>query len=174
MSLVKAMDAGPVYGRSELPLTGSETKQQLADALLEIGKAMVIELLPGILDGRIQPVQQDDYDATYDSLITKDQGIIDWNKPAELLAREIRAFAEWPKSRTVLADKEIVITQAYSVPSTAAGQLPGEVTIVKEAGLIAVATVNGSLWIERLKPAGRREMTAKEFIAGYGSALAAE
>jgi methionyl-tRNA formyltransferase len=168
MKLVKDMDAGPVYGRSELILKGTESKQELADKLLDIGQSMITELLPGIIDGSVIAMPQDNSRATYDSLISKDAGWIDWEKPAEQIEREIRAYIGWPKSRTKLGGKEVIITKAYVVASMAARAKPGDLTIVPEANALAVATSNGSLWIQQLKPAGKREMSAKEFLAGYG------
>src|SRR5690606_16792324 len=104
---------------------------------------------------------------TYSRKLSKQDGVLDWQKPAKQLAREIRAFIGWPGSRTTLFDKDVIVTKAYAVPSTGAEDKPGDVTIVKKVGLIAVATINGSLWIERLKPSGKREMSTKEFLAGY-------
>jgi methionyl-tRNA formyltransferase len=167
MRLAKAMDAGPVFGQSEVKLQGDETKQALADNLLEIGSSMLIELLPGILDGSIVALPQNDTRATYDQLIAKQAGRIDWQKPAILLEREIRAFQEWPKSSTVLMDKEVIITKARAVASKPADAKPGDIGIAKEVGVIMVATSSGTLCIEQLKPAGKKEMSAKAFLAGY-------
>ena len=167
MSLVKAMDAGPVYGQSEVPLSGSETKQELADSLLEIGSLMVIELLPGILDGSIEAKPQDDVAATYDKLIAKDDGKIDTTKSAERLEREIRAYAWWPKSYTTLKGKEVIITAAHVVPTNHG--TPGELTTDKDTGILMIDTANGSLCIDKIKPAGKNEMTAKQFLNGYDS-----
>ncbi len=167
MRLVKAMDAGPVYGQSVLPLTGTETKQLLADKLLEIGSAMVVELLPGILDGTIVALPQDDTRATYDKLISKDDGLIDWTKPAVQLEREIRAFIEWPKSRTTLAGFEVIITGAHVEKLPADKQLPAGSVSIQEKQLV-VNTGEGTLVLEKLKPAGKAEMTAQAFLAGYG------
>lgn len=170
MSLAKAMDAGPVYAQSEIELNGDESKQQLADELLDIGATMLVELLPGILDGNIVAIPQDESRATYDSLLSKDNGIIDWSKPASMLEREVRAFHGWPRSRTELGGKDVIITKAHSLNSGSSAA-PGIAKANKEAGLITVSTSDGLLCIERLIPAGKGEMSAEAFIAGYGRLL---
>jgi methionyl-tRNA formyltransferase len=162
MALAKEMDAGPIYARSEVELHGKETKQELADQLLEIGGSMLLEVLPGILDGSIVALPQDDSRATYDALIAKKDSWIDWHKPAFELEREIRAFTEWPKSRARLADKEIIITKAHV---TDRALKPGETLI--EAKQLIIGTSQQSLAIDKLKPAGKPEMTAQAFLAGY-------
>lgn len=171
MRLTRDMDAGPVYAQSEVELTGQETKQELADRLSEIGAAMLVELLPDILRDRINAIPQDNDSATYDGLLSKADGLVDWRQPAERLAREIRAFAGWPGSRGKLGNIDVIITKAYPVPSTPPETKPGDITVVPEANAIAVVTGNGSLWITRLKPAGKREMSAGEFLTGYRKKL---
>ena len=171
MQLVKAMDAGPVYTQTSLHLNGDETKQELANRLLEQGKEALLRCLPAIIDGTLQPQPQDDAKATYDRLITKEEGVLDWSKTAIRLEREIRAFTEWPKSRTTLAGKDTIITRAHAVPSNDPGLKPGDLTVVKDIGVLMVETIEGTLCIDRLKPAGKKEMTAREFIAGYGQNL---
>lgn len=162
MALAKEMDAGPVYAQSEVPLTGKETKQELADQLLEVGKAMLLEILPEILEGSVVALPQDESHANYDKLISKADGVLDWHKPAVQLEREIRAFAGWPKSRTVLSDKHLVITAAHVEDKALQ---PGQ-TLVDGKQLL-VGTGEGSLSIDRLKPAGKGEMDIAGFLAGY-------
>jgi methionyl-tRNA formyltransferase len=162
MQLVKAMDAGPTYLQRPIKLTGTETKQQLADKLLTTGAEMVTELLPRVLDGSATPTPQDDSKATYDKLITKEDGIVDWSKPAALIEREIRAFAEWPKSSAQIAGKEVTLTAAHPIPDT------GKVGSIELHGKdLVVFCGEGALVIERLKPAGKNEMTAEAFLAGH-------
>ncbi|HTE58535.1 MAG TPA: methionyl-tRNA formyltransferase [Verrucomicrobiae bacterium] len=165
MKLVRAMDAGPIYAQSEVELVGNETKQELADTLLSVGLSMLLEVLPGILDGSIIALPQDEESATYDSLISKDHGAIDWNKPAANLEREIRAYAEWPRSRTTLANKDVIVTKAHATASSLPQSQPADIATVD--GDIAIATSDGILHIERLQPAGKSEMTAQAFLAGH-------
>lgn len=162
MQLVKAMDAGPVFGQSEVILNGNETKQELADNLLDVGSAMLKELLPGILDGSIVGLPQDESRATYDKLISKEDGWIDWSKSAADIEREIRAFAEWPKSRTKIADRDIVITKVRFIDES--GQA-GKVIIQSKE--IVIFCGDSALVIEKLKPADKNEMTGENFINGY-------
>ncbi|MDZ7744310.1 MAG: methionyl-tRNA formyltransferase [Candidatus Saccharibacteria bacterium] len=169
MSLVSAMDAGPVYSQSEVELSGTETKQELADSLGSIGGSMLRELLPDILNDSVVALPQDADSATYDSLIQKSDGVIDWHKSAVQLEREIRAFSAWPGSRTEIAEKDVIITKAQTKPKKP-GSAPGSVSVTDDNALL-VQTSDGSLCIERLKPAGKREMSAKEFLLGYGNQI---
>jgi methionyl-tRNA formyltransferase len=162
MQLVKEMDAGPVYGHAELELQGDETKQALADQLVEIGGQMIVELLPGILDGSLVAVPQTEENATYDELISKADSLLDFTKPAVRLEREVRAFLEWPKSRTKIGEKDVVVTKAHVIDGNGK---PGE--LWRDGKEFGFYTSGGIFVIDTLKPAGKGEMTAQAFLAGY-------
>lgn len=167
MSLVKEMDAGPVYAQETLKLQGAETKQELADRLLKKGSDLLLGLLPEIIAGNVEPKPQNDSRATYDSLISKKDGAVDWQKSAVAIEREIRAYATWPGSHTILAGKEVIITKARSIYDGAKGSRPGDISVEKKSGNILVSTKDGALAIEYLKPAGKQEMPTNAFVAGH-------
>jgi methionyl-tRNA formyltransferase len=99
---------------------------------------------------------------SYSRKLAKEDGVLNWNKPAQELEREIRAFIEWPKSRTVLAGKDVVITSAdiADISGPAGGvQVDGK-NLYMYCG-------SKSLKINTLKPAGKKEMTAEAFLAGH-------
>ena len=81
------------------------------------------------------------------------------------IEREIRAYIEWPKSRTKIADKEIIITKAHALPTNIPNNPIGKFEAVGNA--LMVECGKGTLCIDRLKPAGKSEMTAMAFLAGY-------
>ena len=166
MQLTEEMDAGPIYGQSELLLKTNETKQELANELLEIGKSMLLELLPSILDGTVIALPQDESRASYDRLLSKPSGIIDWSKPAKQIEREIRAYAEWPKSHTKLANIDVIITSSKVL------NLRGEAgKILLDNKKLVVYCGKGALEIVRLKPTGKKEMDAPAFLAGHSTKL---
>ena len=166
MQLASTMDAGPVYIQENVNLTNSETKQELADTLLAIGSRLITELLPRTLAGSISPKPQNDADATFDTLIKKEDGCIDWTKPAEQIEREIRAYATWPKSYTQFNGLDVVVTKA-SVLENTNEKLELGVPYVTEDNMLAIACGAKSLCIQKLKPAGKPEMDASSFINGY-------
>lgn len=162
MQLVSAMDAGPVYVQEQVQLTGQESKHELSDKLLAIGGKLVLDVLPKVLTGSIEPTPQDDTQATFDKLLQKQDGLIDWTKPAQQIEREIRAYAQWPKSYTRFKDLDVVITQARVVEQN---EKAGKV-VVRDKELI-VYCGKDALVIDKLKPAGKPQMDASEFINGY-------
>ena len=133
---------------------------------------MLQNILPLYLDGQTEPAPQDQVsmaaskEPSYSRKLTKDDGILDWSKPAAQLEREVRAYIEWPKSRTELAGKEVVITKAHVVDQALN---PGQTHI--EAKQLIIGAGKQSLSIDKLKPAGKQEMDIQGFLAGYSKNL---
>lgn len=162
MRLGAKMDAGPVYAQQTIQLTGNETKPELADRLITLGKDMLIQHLPNILDGSLQPKPQDDAQATYDKLIEKTDGVLNFQKTAIQLEREVRAFADWPRSRTNIGITEVVINKAHSIDGKGVAG-----TLWLQSKEIGIYCSQGVLIIDRLIPAGKKEMDARSFLIGY-------
>lgn len=155
MQLVKKMDAGPIFAQETLVLDGHETKFELTTTMLNIGSQMLIKSLPGIVNGSLQAMMQNDKNATYCGLITKANGILDLAKPALQLEREVRAYAGWPKSRVTIFEQDIVVTKARVVASLV------DSTLTLTCGQRSYLEI-----LELTAPSGRR-MSGSDFMRGY-------
>lgn len=163
IQLTAGMDAGPLFAQETVLLHGDETKQQLADQLLNIGKDMLLHYLPDILDGTLESTAQDSRHASYDSRLNKEDGELDFvAKDALHLARAVRAHAGWPRSRAKIGTTEVIITCAHAVEASGVSG-----TLQLENGQLGIYAKEGALIIDRLIPAGKKEMPALAFLAGY-------
>lgn len=163
MMLVEAMDEGPLLGYGVYGLSDTITTPELTAGLIELSDTLLKTIVPDYIEGLIvaQP-QTTDIEATYSRKLTKEDGVINWQKPAENIEREIRAFIEWPKSRAAIANREVVITGAHVVDLS--GQAGSFAVVDKQ--LVAYCGEK-ALVIDTLKPAGKQEMTGQSFLAGY-------
>ena len=163
MLLVAAMDEGPLLAQGTYELSPETTTPSLTEDLVELSYRLLDEVLPKYLAGDVVPVSQDpSTKATYSRKLSKEDSIVDWHKPAEQLEREIRAFAEWPKTRADFGGLEVVLTKAHVVDGN---DTPGKTTLVNKKP--AIYCGKGILVIDLLKPAGKKEMTGEAFLAGY-------
>lgn len=167
MLLVEAMDEGPLLAQTELKLSDSITTPELTDELIELSNKCLEQIIPLYLENQVVPQPQEqvtigDKKASYTRKLTKADGIIDWTKPAMQIEREIRAYIDWPKSRTTFADKDVVILRAQVIPE--AGK-PG--SIEQRGKQLIVYCGKDALSILILKPAGKKEMPVEAFLAGY-------
>ena len=162
MRLSAEMDAGPVYAQRNYLLEGTETSSQLRKVLAEIGAEMLIAHLGDILAGNIEPKPQEDTKASYTHIIKKEDGRIDWALPAEQIERQVRAFIGWPSSYTSLAGNEVALT---GVEISTQNGTPGQPFPVDKTSF-GIYAGKGSIVVKRLKPAGKKEMSAREFLNG--------
>jgi len=163
MRIEPGLDSGPVFHTAKLQLSGTESRLDLYERLADLGAELLATKLPHILTGNIVPIPQDHAHATHISRLTKTDGEIEWGKPAATLEREIRAYLGWPGSRGTIAGTEAVITTAHTIQNDG----PVGLSYRTPSGELAVYTGSGSLVIDRLKPAGKREMTGPEFLSGH-------
>jgi len=161
MALDEKMDAGGVYAQKDVVLNGTTSKQELANQAGEIGAKMIVDTLPLILEGKITATPQNEANATFTKQIDKADGQLDFTKPAATLEREIRAYAGWPASRTEVNEKLIIVTAAEVIDGSGT---PG--TFFAHDQQLAVYCGQQALLISRLKPAGKNEMSSRDYLRG--------
>ena len=163
MLIDAGMDTGKLITQESINIGVGVTTPELTEKLILLSDKLLMNYLPKYISGEVKPyTQHNPKQATYSRKLTKEDGVIDWNKPAEQIEREIRAYIEWPQSRSIIATKDVIITQA----SVLNRQLePGKIIIENKS--IIIGCNKNALQIERLRPAGKKEMTAEGFLAGY-------
>ncbi|PID32177.1 hypothetical protein CR970_01850 [Candidatus Saccharibacteria bacterium] len=173
MLLVAKMDEGPIIAWGEQPLTGMETTTELTDNLIHLSNDLLRVELPRYLAGDVIPQPQEklakkyDLSVSYSRKLTKQDGILDFTKSANQLEREIRAFVDWPKSRTTIGDRDVIITAAHAVYEANDNLPPGKITTAPREKRLKISCAEGVLYIDRLKPAGKPDMSVEAFLAGY-------
>lgn len=154
IDLVAELDAGPVHGATAFPIGDRDDAGAVRRRALEAGVPLLLEALAG----RTAPVGQAEAGVTYAHKLTAADRSLDWRQPAVELDRRIRALSPHVGARTTLDGAPVVVWQASPEQ---AGPDPGEVV----DGLL-VGAGEGALRIERIQPAGRRAMTAGEYLRG--------
>ena len=167
MLVNERMDEGDILTQKTITINNNDNFEALYNKLSELGANLLLKTLPGYLSGQIKPKPQEDSEATYCQLITKDMGKIDWHKSALEIDRQIRAFTPWPGTYTTWQGKNLKILSASADGSTKLTMTAsaGEVFKVNEG--FAIACGQGALEIIKLQLEGKKPMTAKEFLNGY-------
>lgn len=170
MRLDSKMDSGPIFVQEKYRLKGDETQGQLYEALAHFGGALLEKELSNIVNDTTKARPQANTGITYSRIINKSDGAIDWTQTADHIERQIRAYSLWPKCRTSLFGKDVIVTQAkvsHEVPIDYA--LPRG-SIIPDKKRLLVKTGTGYLEVTQLKPSGKAEMTGVSFLSGYASA----
>jgi len=164
MLLAEAMDEGPLLAYGEYELSTTVTTPELTQGLIELSHELLKNVVPQYVAGAVEPAPQTitGHATSYSRKLTKDDGVLDFNKSAAELEREVRAYLGWPRSRTTIGDAQVVITQAHVIEGS--GKLGQLWTEAKQLGFY---TKDGILVIDKLVPAGKKEMSSEGFLAGY-------
>ena len=160
MKLDAGMDTGPLLAQSTFDLAIDETMETLTKKVIDCAAPLLITTLKGYIAGSITPIAQSADNVSICKLLTREDGKIDWNQPADVIDRKVRALNPWPGTSATwtAGDKEIAAKILSAKPVSE--QILGN-ALVHPCG-------NGTfLHILTLQPAGGKPMTGADFMRGY-------
>lgn len=166
MQMDAGLDTGPMLSKASVPIEADDTGQSLHDKLAVLGGPLLISTLHGIVDRTVQAVAQDDDAATYAPRIQKDDGRLDWTRPAAHIDRWVRAFYPWPGTFTEWDGQILKIIQGAIVTGKALP--PGKVATNHGNHPLVIGCAKGSLFAPlEVQLAGRKAMPAQDFVNGF-------
>jgi methionyl-tRNA formyltransferase len=165
MLMDKGMDTGDVLLTSEEAIKPDDTAGSLHDRLAVKGARVLIDTLKAYSNNTIQPLPQNHSLATYAPMLTKDDGLINWNKSARSLDNFIRGVTPWPGAYTFWGDKRLKIFSSTPITSDIS-EPPGKV-LVGFPDELRVATGDGVLSIFEIQGASGKRLPIKEFLRGH-------
>jgi methionyl-tRNA formyltransferase len=173
-SIAQKFDTGDILAQRVVTLGGKETTGTLTDSLAVVGAELLGEVLGGLSPGGL-PVgrPQDESLATYCRIIGKEDGRIDWSRPAAVIERSVRAFDPWPRAGTTWRDSSLLLLKTSVHPGTFAGagepgaEQPGTVLAVDRQRGLLVRTGEGILAVERLQLQFKKPLDWRAFLNGH-------
>ncbi len=165
----EGMDTGPILLSREVPIDPGDTTGSLMERLARAGAEIILETIQGLERGDLRARLQDSSKATYAPPFKKQDGWLDWKKPAIILHNHIRALNPWPGTFTHLEGKVLKVfkTELDENPDEERGtERPGCVAQTGPEG-IRVATGNGLLILKEIQLEGKKRLLAREFLMGY-------
>lgn len=170
MLMDEGLDTGAILTWSAMPIAPDDTAGTLTEKLSFVGAEALLRALPRWFAGKLIPQPQDETRATLTRLLTKEDGIIDWRQPAEMLARQMRAFHPWPGTATTWHGKTLKLLRATELEDDdkADADEIGKVSLqTLDGGRALVARCGqGVLRLEVIQLEGKRALTADEFVRG--------
>jgi len=163
MRMEERLDTGPVLLQTPTPIVEEETFGELHLRLSELGALAIVEALALVALGDAPELSQDEMRATYAPRIERQSTRIDWTRPADRVARVIRAFDPRPGAFTTLRQLDVKVFGARTIPD-ASGE-PGRVLAIDESGLL-VACGGGSVRVGYVQPSGKRRLAALDWAQG--------
>jgi methionyl-tRNA formyltransferase len=164
MLIDEGLDTGPMLHTRRLPIGPEETAGDLEVRLAGLGAEVLLETVDGLASGTLRPTPQDHSKATLAPILKKEDGRLDWTRPARDLANQVRGFHPWPGAFTTVAGRVLkVLKAAVASPGDAE---PGAVVGVEGQGLVVGAGSGTRLALLEVQPESRRPMTGAAFAAG--------
>lgn len=165
MQMDAGLDTGPMLLERATPIGEMDTSASVHDRLAALGAEALLQALDGILDGSLKPTPQPDAGATYAAKIRKEEAVLDWTLAAEQLDRQVRAFNPWPVAEARFNGQQLRVWESRVTGETTSAS-PGTV-LASDASGIRVATGRGVLSLTRVQLAGRKTVTAAEFLNAH-------
>ena len=164
MKLVEKMDAGAIYLQESLPLAPDETTASLQEKLTPIGCRLLAETLRTLKEGCLIPKEQDESQASLAPMLKKEDGLIDWRRPAAEIERRVRGLDPWPGSFTYLNGLLLKVHRTMAISENRPGE-PGEI-IRANRGDFWVATSSGAISLEEVQLENKKKLPGSKFITG--------
>lgn len=163
MQMDAGLDTGAMLAKAAVPIAATASAAALHDELAAAGPPLLLEVLNDIERYQARAEPQDDALATYAHKLDKAEAQVDWTRPAQTLARQVRAFNPFPVSYSLLDGERIRIWQASAVGAPRASDAPGTIVETGDA-VIVVACGDGLLALESLQLPGGKRLPVQELL----------
>jgi len=162
MQMDEGLDTGPMLMQLTQPIGANMTARELHDALAELGAQAIVTALDRLSRGELTPVPQPTAGVTYAAKLSREEGRLDWRRPAIELTRQVRAFDPWPGAWFEHRGERMKVLRAQAIDRSG-DAAPG--TVLDDR--LTVACGDGALAIMRLQRAGKAALETDDFLRGY-------
>jgi methionyl-tRNA formyltransferase len=167
MRVVKALDAGAMLATAKVPIGPDDRTDLIERELARIGAALLVDTVDRMAAGSVDEVPQRDADATYAPRLRKEEGLVDWSRPARAIHNQIRGLHPWPHAFTFGPGGRLILHRSAVAPVSIAAVAPGAVVTASQSHGVSVATGDGVLELLELQAEGGKVLPARVFVAGH-------
>ena len=164
----KGIDTGDMLLKAETPYIKGETAGELTVRMAELGANLLIDTLKKLEDGTLVRIPQDHENMTYDPMLNKEMGIIDWTHSAADIVNRIHGMNPWPGCSTAVEGGRLKLLRAEVAEG--AGQ-PGEIIVADPKQGLVIAAGEGAVCITQLQAPGGKPMNSKDYLRGHPMAV---
>lgn len=165
MTMAPKMDAGDIISQAEIPILDTDTLGSIHDKLSVLGKDLLIQTLPTIINGTAKYTKQKEEDVTYAWTIKKEDEHVDFSKTTREIINHIRGLNPYPGAYSMISGKVIKFYASKNGDGHYNDAVNGQIVKLYDDG-IGVKTSNGEIVITELKLEGKKKMSAKDFMNG--------
>lgn len=168
MRIDAGLDTGDILLQREMSIGEDDTSLTVAPPLAELGAELLIETLRGLEAGTVTPTPQDHSRHTLAPILKKEDGLVDFTRPAQVIYDRFRGFQPWPGAFTYFRGKQVTVHAMRPISRRGAW---GSVNIgglsVDGEALLAACGDGSAIEVHELQLEGKKRMSARDFINGY-------
>ncbi len=158
------IDTGDMLLKEEIEITEDMNSAQLAEKISQIGPELLYKSIIGLNDKTLNPTPQNHDESTHAPKFKKEDGLINWNLPAQKIHNQIRGMYPWPSAYTNIGQNNLKIISSGLIKSAPSAS-PGEIISIKKEGVV-VAAKDQCILLKTLQPAGKKAMDAQSWCNG--------
>lgn len=170
MYMNTGMDEGDIISQREIPIEYDDTAESLHDKLAVLGRDLLLDTLPSIIDGTNTRTKQDRFSATYAPTIKREDERIDFTKSKRQVYNQIRGLYSWPGAYCLFEGKILKVWEARETNNIFNNLFDGQITAIYDDGF-GVKVENGEIVFITVQLEGKKKMSAKEFINGHNKEI---
>ncbi len=164
----KGIDTGDMLLKAETPYIKGETAGELTIRMAELGAKLLIDTLKAMEAGTLTRIPQDHANMTYDPMLTKEMGVIDWTHAAADIVNRIHGLNPWPGCSTAIEGGRLKLLRAEVAEGE--GQ-PGEIIVADPKQGLVIAAGEGAVCVTQLQASGGKPMNSKDYLRGHPMAV---
>lgn len=164
--LTSNLDAGDVLFQDRIPIKETHDAVSLSHDLAELSYRALKTVFQKTGDGTLKKSRQQESLSSYARKLTKEDGILDWSFPAPKIFNRIRGLLPWPVATTRYKQESLQVLKAALANKRPVAEKPGQILEIQKSGAVEVQTGEGTIMLERVRPTGKKEMTAADFARG--------
>ncbi len=164
MYMDKKMDTGDIISTKEYYIKDTDNVGTLHDILSTMGQELLLETLPSIIEGTNSRIQQNHDEATFAWNITREEERIDFNKTAKEIYNQVRGLYPWPTAHALINEIEVKVLECQ-ISDKDSSFSSGTICELSKEG-IGICTKDKVIYLTKVKPFGKKEMLAKDYING--------
>ena len=164
MMMDKGIDTGDMLLKAATPIRPGETCGELTARLSELGASLLMDTLAALEKGTLERIPQDESRMTYDPMLQKEMGVIDWTRPAVEIVNRIHGLNPWPGCSTAFEGGRLKLLRAEAAEGS--GQ-PGEVIVADAKQGLVIAAGEGAVRVTLMQAPGGKPMEPKVYLNGH-------
>lgn len=159
------LDEGDIITQREIPIEETDTASMIHDKLKSLGRELLLETLPSIIDGTAPRIPQEESEATFAFTIKKEDEKIDFNKSKYAIYNQVRGLNAWPGAYCTFKGKRMKVWATRISDNYYPQNLNGTVTNVYPDG-IGIKVENGEIVLTEIQPEGKGKMKTSDYLNG--------